>query len=77
MKPTIGRIVHYYNESLEGVGPFAAIVTNVFPGSPTDCVNLTYFDRNGNVSTKGAQTSIPFEGTSPGFSSWWCWPPRE
>ena len=76
-KPSVGRIVHYYNESHPQKGPFAAVVAYVHEGNPNDAINLTAVDHNGApLSLNYSKCSVPFEGKIPGFSSWWSWPPR-
>ena len=64
MKPTIGRIVHYYN----GPKPRAAIVINVHNDT---WVDLSVFDRSGGVSLC---TDVE-EG--PNSGRYWVWPPKE
>ncbi|GEM_PF-1389528 len=50
IKPTVGRIVHYFPAMLdEGIkpepgSPLAAIITRVWTDT---CINITYFDANG------------------------------
>lgn len=75
MKPSVGRIVHFYNESLPasannsiGVGPYAAIVTQAFEGPYVNLKVLPYGDSwdEGSVSEK-----------SEGGTRYWVWPPRE
>ncbi|MDP3768205.1 MAG: hypothetical protein Q8S13_09330 [Dehalococcoidia bacterium] len=74
MKPTVGQIVHYYQDDRT---PLAAIITAV---DPVNRVQLTVFwprdapfpvrDHHGNISTR-----VPFaEAPTPGH---WSWPPRE
>lgn len=75
MKPTIGRIVHYYPDespnSLKecGPGPHAAIITKV--NSDTN-INITVLaDGVEPFSKRNIET-----GNAPGESCW-KWPPRE
>jgi hypothetical protein len=66
MKPTIGRIVHYYSETDQE--PFAALVTAVLSGH---LVTLTVFPPNTDMFTiDGASFS---EAPTPRH---WTWPPR-
>lgn len=69
MKPTVGRIVHFYPRGLlGGAGPCAAIVTAVHKD---DTVDLTVF-------RSGGMPEMPIErvGTNADDRSW-AWPPRE
>lgn len=73
-KPTVGRIVHFYNLSLDdaannsiGKGPYAAVVTQTFPGPYVNLKVLPYgasWDE-GSVSEK-----------AEGSTRYWEWPPR-
>jgi hypothetical protein len=81
MKPTIGRIVHYWHrlEQPEApdlvMGPLAAIVHQLRPDCGVDAVDLF-------VIGPGAQTRF-VAGVFPGGTmqakgtSYWIWPPRE
>ena len=74
MKPTVGRIVHFYApsgcvgpESLSG--PYAALVTGV---NDDASINLTTFGPTGSIYP---QLRIEHADTpTPGC---WNWPPRE
>jgi hypothetical protein len=75
-KATVGRIVHFYNESLDtsanngtGIGPYAAIVTQTFPGPYVNLKVLPYGSSwdEGSVSEK----------VECGPGRYWVWPPRE
>ena len=73
--PGVGRIVHYFSESVESngikAGPFAAIVTQAFPGSRF--VNLKVLLPFGDVLDVGSVE----EGTgAPSQDRYWLWPPR-
>lgn len=76
MKPTIGRIVHYYDELLKefaprGVGPYAAVVT--FVRSDT-VVDVEVFP----ARMFGEEvTGLELMGGDRGQTRWWQWPPRE
>ena len=77
MKPTVGRIVHFYNEALPpnanngiGVGPYAAIVTQVFSSGPY--VNLKVLPY-GNAWDEGSVS----EKTEGIVGRYWIWPPRD
>jgi hypothetical protein len=63
----VGRIVHYYN--FQGIGPWAAIVTDVIGGG---LVDLTIF-RSGS-SHPDYDVAVPF-GVDDGGPRW-TWPPR-
>lgn len=72
--PSIGRIVHFFDAGLKGLGvngegPYAAIITTVH--SPT-CVNLDGFPA-GQI---GEQTSVCLGTKDSGMSSRWEWPAR-
>lgn len=73
MKPTIGRIVHYY--PAVGVQPSAAIVTGVYRNPRM--VDLQVFPRLGPSLERLA--IFGGEGDGPGSRSggWWSWPPRD
>lgn len=76
MKPTIGLIVHYYDEMLKpfaprGTGPYAAIVTFVHSDAVID---VEIFP----VRMFGEEVlCVEFMGGDRGQTRWWCWPPRE
>ena len=86
MKPTVGRIVHYWpgniNDGAPKKGqPYPAIITHVFSEL---CVNLTVF--NDNSFPMGGEHSAPLSITSVGLwngqgvpvgQNVWAWPPRE
>lgn len=75
-KPTVGRIVHFYNDALDagannsiGKGPYAAIVTQSFDGPYVNLKVLPYgapWDE-GSVGEKA-------DGVT---GRYWTWPPRE
>lgn len=76
MKPTIGRIVHFYDFTLAadannsvGPGPYAAIVTQVFAGP---YVNLKVFVPFGDDRHEGSVAEKT--GGTPA-SRYWTWPP--
>ena len=65
IKPTVGRVVHYYPNKAEAGppgtvmelgSPRAAIITEVWGER---CVNLTVFDANGRIDEPGGHTSVP------------------
>ena len=82
MKPTIGRIVHFYDESLAGKpykgdirlngsdkGPYPAMVIQTFNG---DYVNLLVHAwggdwREGSIAERVDDKQVRY----------WVWPPRE
>jgi hypothetical protein len=74
-KPTVGRIVHFYNEALApaanngtGAGPYAALVTQTFDGPYVNLKVMPYGESwdEGSVSEK-----------AEGATRYWTWPPRE
>ncbi len=81
MKPTVGRSVHYMDDSPPlAPGPFAATIVSVVPVSPNNHEVLE--EHNYTVSLLVAdvtgwhpQPNVPFaESYQPGC---WSWPPRE
>lgn len=77
MKPTIGRIVHFFDEDLKDygpnhAGPYAAIVTFVHNETTID---LTVFPSH--VFTSRSQTSVERDAGDRGARMWWQWPIRE
>lgn len=83
MKPTVGRIVHFYNPggpsyNGQGAGPYAAIVTQTFPDADGTVryANLKLFLPFSAIIDHG---SVPEKDTQfhhPG-GCYWEWPPRE
>lgn len=73
MKPSIGRIVHYYESPT--AQPLAAIITAVWSHS---CVNLAIFNASGQPQSQ-PPTSITLvaDGAERSSSGRCCtWPPR-
>jgi hypothetical protein len=68
MKPSIGRVVHYY-ASAGQVKPFAALITDVHSDT---CINVAGFN-NGN--TQFGQTSVCYN-EDPTSGMRWVWPPK-
>lgn len=73
MRPTIGRIVHLYEG---GHGPWAAIVTDVRPGTEIVHLFVAYVSESRHVH------NVPPSAPTPGFAGpiegpYWVWPPRE
>lgn len=68
MKPSIGRIVHFYAHG--ETSPQAAIVVAVWSDT---CVNLVAFNGGGTSST---QSSVLEGEAADTTRSRWCWPPR-
>lgn len=74
MKPTVGRIVHFYDHSRPRdasgkPGPFAAIVT----GTNDPFVSLTIFP---NGYPPASISNVPHDDDAKeGF--YWVWPPRD
>lgn len=72
MKPTVGRIVHYWVvDSYGNVVPRAAIITHVWSD---DCVNLHVFGDGSFGADDSKQTSV-IRTDSPD-SLCWSWPER-
>jgi len=76
MKPTIGRIVHFFDAALRadannhvGPGPYAAVVTQVFDGA---CVNLKVIVPFGDDRHEG---SVPEKKAGDYSARYWTWPP--
>lgn len=67
MKPTVGRIVHFYED---GQGPFPAIVTVVINDT---CCMLSVF-KPGQTSVYLASSCLFNDSNA---SQYWVWPPRE
>ena len=64
MKPTIGRIVHFYGDEDE---PIAAVVVRVWD---EECVNLRLLEDGPDTPW---MTSVPYHEDKREFS--WSWPP--
>lgn len=80
MKPTVGRIVHFYTSQPQhqsggkGIGPYAAIITSVHSDS---CVDVAVFKAGlggGTVSVTSVTDGLP---TKDMQGNAWAWPPRE
>lgn len=72
MKPTIGRIVHYYPKNIrvnQTPKPVAAIITNI---QQDGNVGLTLF-KPGEVDHR---LNVQYS-EDPAVLPRWCWPPRE
>lgn len=77
IKPTVGRIVHYYPPSDSNCsGPLAAMVVCVWSDT---CVNLAIFDKNGVAMGKPPTSVLLIQDGNevPSGGSYCCWPPRE
>jgi hypothetical protein len=87
MKPTVGRIVHFYSGAIanknpdnpgyglngQGAGPYVAAVTQVF--SCGDYINLKVIGFGVDAWDEGSVS----EGTAnnvPEGARFWVWPPR-
>jgi hypothetical protein len=74
MKPSVGRIVHFYRKvgaAREYSGPFAAIVTRVYQEADQP-VDLTIFDWGGVTRPERLVSTEEFNG-----QRYWVWPPRD
>jgi hypothetical protein len=82
-KPSVGRIVHFYNHALAGfwekdgidlngtgAGPYPAVVIQDFPGPYSNLLIHAYGGdwREGSVSEYSAEDSSA--------TRYWVWPPR-
>jgi len=73
IKPTVGRVVWYYPHGRTQIDaneqPHAAIIAYVHGD---DCINLAYFDSNGNA--KAVTSVYLWQGVEPrpsfGFAQW-------
>jgi len=81
MKPSVGRIVHFYSKSRganggingAGEGPYPAIVTQIFKGGDEiKFINLKVFPPFAPPFDEGSVSQI--EATPDRY---WAWPPRE
>jgi len=77
MKASVGRVVHYFTKIQDqhvngaGDGPYAAIVTQVFPGS--DFVNLKVFAPFVEPRCIG---SVREKSVAGDDAVWWEWPAK-
>lgn len=69
MKPSIGRIVHFYQIN-EPVVP--AIITQVWDD---EHVNLRVFQDNAYTPELHISVALAESGGGA-MQKWWCWPPR-
>jgi hypothetical protein len=80
MKPTVGRILHFYRyvAGQGHKGPLAAIVTKVIGDGVGSSykVNLATFDEGGNNHVDRDVVLVQ-KGESDPDSDFCCWPPRE
>ena len=83
--PAVGRIVHYYTRNPDhqtnhaGIGPYAAIITQVFEvedGHVASLVNLTVLPPNSQPYTVGSVHGDGSDFDHGDLQSWWIWPPR-
>jgi len=79
MKPTIGRIVHYY-DNMNKRGPHAAIVVQVTTGEllPEQRIDLQVFWRDGGTSNRHDIPFIEWDIPVPPERElpYAIWPPR-
>ncbi|TIV70556.1 MAG: hypothetical protein E5V89_14120 [Mesorhizobium sp.] len=79
MKPSVGQIVHFYTMEPakhfngQGAGPYVAIITQVFEGSPYS--NLKVLPPFAAPYDEGSVIYEPSCVIDHGCC--WCWPPRE
>lgn len=82
MKPTVGRIVHFYSKQRganggingQGEGPYPAIVTQIFDNPEGDVrfINLKVFPPFAPPFDEG---SVSQQEATP--DRYWAWPPQE
>ena len=70
MKPTVGRIVHFFED--DGDQPLPAIVTQVHSES---CVNLHVFSDVGNPDRQPCEGSVMRAIVGDKTKRKWVWPP--
>lgn len=69
MKPTVGRVVHFYED---GQGPFSATIAAVHSDT---CCTLSVFKPH-QTSVYVASSCVIKEAAA-GMTSYWVWPPRD
>lgn len=69
-KPTVGRIVHFYDHNSMYPGPAAGIVAFVYD-DPVNIVNLLVINSRG---TQFPECAVPPK--AEGLKRYWIWPPR-
>lgn len=73
IKPTIGRVVHYYPMHHDEVAqPFAALITYVHNDR---LVNLAYFDAGGVAGSAKVVTLLQDDEIAADGSDYCCWMP--
>lgn len=77
IKPTIGRVVHYYychTRDIKRVdGPYASLIVHIWSDV---LVNLAAFDINGRIMDGATSVRLVHPGdTAPAGESYCCWPP--
>ena len=83
-KPTVGRIVHFYSESIaalnnggglngQGAGPYPAIVLQTFTGP---YVNLRVLGWGKDGWDEGSVSELAPDAAEK-QGRYWVWPPRE
>lgn len=88
MKPTVGRIVHFYTghkseqSNNRGTGPYAAIIVGLCGNSddPNQMLNLNVFADHAPDFTVGSVLGFNTPGadaTQIENAHYWQWPPRE
>lgn len=83
--PTIGRIVHFYTSDTTrmsngmGAGPYPAMVTQVFQGSPDHdtMANLKVFPPMGEPYDAGSVQEKAQADANGHVGRYWVWPPRD
>ncbi|MBN8995930.1 MAG: hypothetical protein J0H94_11955 [Rhizobiales bacterium] len=73
MKPTVGRIVHFYRRSPGAPEPSAAIITKVHSDT---IVNLMTFPHDGNPNPSTPMTTVALvePDQAHALPVWWMWP---
>lgn len=69
MKPTVGRVVHFYEF---GQGPFAALITVVYTER---CCTLAVFKPH-QTSVYIGSSVLMKDPTDTNSTMYWEWPPR-
>lgn len=85
MKPTVGRIVHFYTKDTakhfngQREGPYVAVITQTFKSNPDHdtMANLKVLPPFGAPWDQGSVHELAQAEAHGQASMWWVWPPRE